>query len=119
MSADPAEAADPAEVCRELGLPEERRDVVAALLALGVTPEAMARAAGRSRVEDAVFDAVLDPDRERRTVSANDIAARGGWPADLMQQIIHAFGFPSPEPDEPFFSPEEADALIAAARRAE
>jgi class 3 adenylate cyclase len=114
-SAEPGAAA----ICRELGLPAERRDVVGALLAVGVTPGAIARAAERGRLEDAIFDAVLDPDREGRSVSANDIAARGGWPPEATLQMVHAWGFPSPDPDEPFFSPEEADALVAAAERRE
>ncbi|MFN8112823.1 MAG: adenylate/guanylate cyclase domain-containing protein [Solirubrobacterales bacterium] len=114
-----SEEFDAAEICRELGLPAESRDAVDALVGIGVSPEAIARAAGRGRIEDAIFDAVLSTDRERRSVSASDIEARGGWPAEATLQMIHAFGFPSPAPDETYFSPEEADALIAAAERKE
>lgn len=104
-------------VCRDLGLPADRRDLVTALLELGVSIEAMAHARDRGRLEDAIFDMVLGADRERRTVSARAIEERGGWPADATARMVHAFGFPSPELDEPWFTPEEAEALVAAAER--
>jgi adenylate cyclase len=110
---------DAAEVRRELGLPADQEDLVAALLELGVSAEAMAVAHARGRLEDAVFDMVLRPERERRTVSARQIEEWGGWPAAATQQMIHAFGFPSPEPEEPWFSPDEAESLVAAAQRSQ
>lgn len=67
----------------------------------------------------AIFDLVLARDRAARTVSPREMEARGGWSAEAMAQMIHAFGFPSPEPDEPFFSEDEAAALIAGAQRSE
>ncbi len=105
------------DVCRRLGLPDDQLDLVAALLDLGISVEAMERAQARGSVQDAVFDVALDPDRVSRTVSAREIEDRGGWPADATLAMISAFGFPSPDPDEPFFNPAEADALIGAAAR--
>ena len=105
------------DVCRRLGLPDDQLDLVAALLELGISVEAMERAQAHGSVQDAVFDVALDPDRVTRTVSPREIEERGGWPADATLAMISAFGFPSPGPDEPFFSPAEADALIGAAAR--
>lgn len=108
-----------ADVCRRLGLNADQRDLVAALLDLGVSVEAMEHAQARGSLADAIFDMVLDPERVLRTVSASEIEARGGWPVQSTLAMVAAFGFPSPEPDEPYFSIEEAGALIAAAARQE
>jgi adenylate cyclase len=107
------------EVCRRLGLGADQRDLVAALLDLGVSVEAMEHAHTRGHLQDAIFDMVLDPERVLRTVSARAIEARGGWPVPATLAMVSAFGFPSPEPDEPYFSVPEAEALIAAATRQE
>ena len=101
-------------MCRRLGVGEEHRDLVAALLGLGVSGDAMERAHARGNLEDAIFDMVLDPERATRTVSAREIEDRGGWPVQATQAMVSAFGFPGPEPDEPFFSTAEAEALIGA-----
>ena len=92
---------------------------MAALLELGVSVGAMERALSQGHLEDAVFDSVLDPDRAARTVSAREIELRGGWPVAGTLAMIAAFGFPCPEPDDPYFSAAEADALIGAAARKE
>jgi hypothetical protein len=55
-------------------------DVIAALLELGVSREAIEHAVARGRVEDAIFDAVLDPERGRRTVTTRDLEAGDGPP---------------------------------------
>jgi adenylate cyclase len=101
-------------VWRRLGAQADQRDLVAALLDLGVSVEAMERAQARGQLQDAIFDMVLDPERSSRTVSAREIEDRGGWPMEATLAMVGAFGFPKPEPDEPFFSAAEADALIAA-----
>jgi adenylate cyclase len=106
-------------VCRQLGVDVDQCDLVGALLGLGVTIEAMQRAQERGRLQDAIFDMVLDPERVLRTVSAREIEARGGWPVAVTLAMVSAFGFPSPDPDEAFFSPAEAEALIGAAARQE
>ena len=107
------------DICRQLGLEADKCDLVAALLDLGISVEAMERAQAGGRVQDAIFDMALDPDRASRTVSARSMEDRGGWPVAATLAMISAFGFPSPGPDEPFFSPAEADALIGAAARQE
>jgi adenylate cyclase len=107
------------DVCRRLGLEADQRDLVAALLDLGVSVEAMEHAQARGHLQDAIFDMVLDPERVLRTVSAREIEDRGGWPVQATLAMISAFGFPSPEPDEPYFSADEAEALIGAAARQE
>jgi class 3 adenylate cyclase len=107
------------DVCRQLGLEADQRDLVAALLDLGVSEEAMDRAQARGHLQDAIFDMVLGPDRASRTVSAREIEDRGGWPVEATLAMVAAFGFPTPEPDDPFFSTAEADALIGAAARQE
>ncbi len=114
------EPAGPAqEICRQLGLESDQRQLVATLLELGVSVEAMEHAHARGHLRDAIFDMVLDPERELRTVSAREIENRGGWPAQATLAMISAFGFPSPGPDEPYFNTEEADALLGAAARQE
>jgi class 3 adenylate cyclase len=107
------------DVCRRLGLEADQRDLVAALLDLGVSVEAMEHAQARGRLQDAIFDMVLDPMRILRTVSAREIEDRGGWPVRATLAMVSGFGFPSPEPDEPYFSEDEAEALIGAAARQE
>ena len=106
-------------VCRDLGLEADQRELVAALLELGVSVEAMERALSRGHLQDAIFDMALDPDRVSRTVSARQIEERGGWPVPATLAMISAFGFPRPEPDDPYFSVAEAEALIGAAARQE
>lgn len=106
-------------VCRDLGLAEDQHELVSALLELGVSVEGMERALARGHLQDAIFDMVLDPDRVSRTVSAGEIERRGGWPVATTLAMISAFGFPRPEPDDPYFSAAEADALIGAAAREE
>ena len=107
------------DVCRRLGLEEDQSDLVAALLDLGVSVEAMEHAQARGHLQDAIFDMVLDPERVLRTVSAREIEDRGGWPVRATLAMVSAFGFPSPEPDEPYFNADEAEALIGAAARQE
>jgi adenylate cyclase len=108
-----------ATACRELGLDADQHGLVEALLELGVSMEAMERAQERGHLQDAIFDMVLDPDRVSRTVSAREIEDRGGWPVATTLAMVSAFGFPRPEPDHPYFSAAEADALIGAAARQE
>jgi class 3 adenylate cyclase len=108
-----------AAVCRDLGVEADQHELVAALLDLGVSVEAMERAMARGHLQDAIFDMALDADRVSRTVSAGEIERRGGWPVATTLAMITAFGFAKPEPDEPYFSTAEADALIGAAAREE
>jgi adenylate cyclase len=98
-------------VAREIGAPG-REEIVAALLQLGVSADAMRRALKRGRLEDAIFDAVLDPDRERRTVTAADIERAGGLRAEEIADIVQAWGFPAGPAGEPSFTDEEATVLI-------
>jgi GGDEF domain-containing protein len=100
--------ADPREVAREIGAAPGDVDTVATLLELGVRPGAMRRALARGRLEDAIFDAVLDPDRAERTVSPAEIEARGGLPAGETALLMQSAGLPPPAPDEPSFTEEEA-----------
>ena len=92
---------------------------MAGLLELGVSVGAMKRALLHGHLQDAIFDTVLDPDRVARTVSAADIERRGGWPVSNTLAMIAAFGFPAPDPNDPYFSSAEADALIEAAAHRE
>ena len=87
-------------------------DVVAALRELGIPEEVIERAVERGDPEGAIFEAVVLPAAERRTVSANDIEAAGGMSVEDNLRSIEAFGLPLPGAAEPFFAPEEAEALI-------
>ncbi|TMK41196.1 MAG: adenylate/guanylate cyclase domain-containing protein [Actinobacteria bacterium] len=104
------------DVVRQIGGEPGELETVALLLELGVAPEAMRRARERGRLEDAIFDAVLDPDRQRRTVSPREIEARGGTPAAELAVVIQAAGLPAPELDEPYFTEEEAQIFFELAR---
>ena len=55
------------------GWRRDQRDLAAALLDLGVSVEAMEHAHARGRLQDAIFDMVLDPERVKRTVSVREI----------------------------------------------
>jgi hypothetical protein len=65
-----------ADVCRRLRLEADQRDLVAALLDLGVSVEAMEHAQARGSLADAIFDMVLDPERVRVDGDRQPQAAR-------------------------------------------
>ena len=60
------------------------------------------------RLQDAVFEPVLLPERARRTVSANDIERAGGLPASEIIEMVKGFGLSLDDPGEPWFTPDEA-----------
>jgi adenylate cyclase len=97
-----------AKVAREIGAPPEQEDLVRVLLELEVSPAAMKRALELGELEAAIFDAALAPRREERTVSAREIEDSGGLPASEIASIVRAFGLLPPQPDDPYFAPEEA-----------
>ncbi len=49
---------------------------------------------------------------EGRSVTPLEIQAQGGMPVDKLQELMRGFGVPTPEPDEPAFTPAEAEALV-------
>lgn len=98
-------------LAREIGAAPKLESMIGELLKLGVSPEAIRSAHERGRVEDAIFDAVLDPAESERTVSPSQIEADGGLRVAETQLIALAFGLRAPEPDEPYFTPEEATVL--------
>lgn len=104
------------EVASEIGGEADQVETVAALLELGVSTDAMRRALERGRLEDAIFDAVLDPERAQRTVSPAEIEARGGLPVAEIQLLTQTAGLPPPDPDEPSFTEEEAQIYVEVAR---
>src|SRR5205807_2007080 len=81
---------------REIGCAPDDVETVAALLELGVPTRAMRRALERGRLEDAIFDAVLDPERAQRTVTPAEIEARGGLPVAEIQLLMQTAGLPPP-----------------------
>lgn len=96
---------------REIGAGPELEPIIGDLLELGVPAEAIRRAHERGRVDEAIFEAVLDPIRNRRTVSATQIEADGGLEVDEIRLIMLTFGLRAPDPDEPYFTPEEAEVM--------
>ncbi len=106
-----ADEAEGAALAREIGAPPEREEIVGALLRLGVPREAIRRAHERGRLEDSIFDTVLDPAREERTVSPSEIEADGGLSVAETQIVALGFGLPAPDADEPFFTAAEASVL--------
>lgn len=85
--------------------------MIGTLLELGVSAKAIREAYARGRIEDAIFDPVLDPAREERTVSPAEIEAEGGPRVAETQLIALNFGLRAPEPDETYFTPGEGSAL--------
>lgn len=83
MAAD--ESATASALAKELGLDAEERELVSALLRLKVTPEQIRSAASQGQVQAAILEGVLDPERERRTVSAAEIERDGGLSASGIQ----------------------------------
>jgi class 3 adenylate cyclase len=86
---------------------------VEALVNFGVAPEAAAEYVRRGDPEGAVFDRVLLSGRKRRTVSAAEIASRGGLAVSEVAELMEAFGLPRPRAADPVFTPEEARVLVA------
>jgi adenylate cyclase len=62
--------------------------------------------------ERAVFDSVLMREASERTVSARDIHARGGLSVAEIRVMIEAFGLPVPDPEQPAFTPTEAEVFM-------
>lgn len=108
---DQDDGVEAAELAREIGAPTELEEIIGTLLRLGVSREAIGRAQERGRVEDAIFDVVLDPERDERTVSAAEIEADGGLQVGETQLVALGFGLRVPAPDEPFFTEAEAAVL--------
>ncbi len=106
-----ADGAEDTELAHEIGASAELEETIGTLLRIGVSPEAIRRAQERGRVEDAIFDAVLDPARGERTVSPAEIEADGGLRVGETQLVALGFGLRAPAPDELFFTPEEAAVL--------
>ena len=104
------------DVVQEIGARHEDAETVAALLALDVSPEAMRRALARGRLADAIFDAVLDPERQQRTVSPAEIEARGGLSAEEFALFVQSAGLSPPARDEPFLTEDEAHAFVEVGR---
>lgn len=86
----------------------EGDDVVATLRRLGIPQEAIDRALERGDPESAIFDAILLPGVEERTVSAAEIEARGGATVEEVRRMMDAWGLPVAGDDQPAFTPEEA-----------
>ena len=87
-------------------------EVVETLRALGIPDDVIERAVERGDPESAIFEAAILPAVAERTISVAEIEAAGGLDAKTNLASIEAFGFPVPEPDEPWFSQREADMLI-------
>lgn len=83
---------------------------------LGIPPEAIKSALERGDPEGAIFEAVFLPAIAERTVSAADIEAAGGLPAVDIARMVEGFGFPPPDPHQPAFTPDEADAFTELGR---
>ena len=103
----------------DLGLDANGRDLAAGLLRLGASVDQIRHAADHGRLEDAIFEQVLDPQREERTVSAREIEERGGLTVTETQTMMQAFGLPAPEAAEPFLTAEEGQAFVELGRISE
>jgi adenylate cyclase len=107
---------NPDALADHIGSTAGERELIEGLLRLGVQPERIREAARLGRVEEAIFEGVLDPERERRRVSATEIERDGGLPAREIQAMLRGFGLPAPNAEQEFFTSEEADAFRALGR---
>lgn len=89
----------------------EQEPVEDVLRAVGVPEEAIERARGREDPLGALFESMPVRGAADRTVSPAQIEGEGGMPAAHSQELMRAFGLPSPAADEPAFTPAEARAL--------
>ncbi len=103
----------------DLSLTGDDRELVAGLLRLGVSEEQIRRASQRGRIGDAIFEGVLDPERAQRTISAREVEAGGGLSVAETAEVLRAFGLPAPEPEDPYFTPVEAEVFIQLGRMSE
>src|SRR3954453_13139534 len=62
--------------------------------------------------ERAVFDSVLMQATAERTLSAREIEVRGGMSVADVTIMVEAFGLPVPDPDQPAFTPHEAEVFM-------
>jgi adenylate cyclase len=62
---------------------------------------------------DRIFEPLLESERVARTVTPRDIEAAGGMTAVEVVELVGAFGLTAPAPDDPWFTPAEADVVIA------
>ena len=90
----------------------DRGEIAETLRALGLDDAAIERAFERGNPESAIFEPVLMPAIKQRTVSAREIEERGGLSVAETNLMIDAFGLPLPDPDQPAFTPEEADVFV-------
>ena len=89
------------------------------LRAVGVPEEAIERSRRHDDPLGAFFESLPLRAAADRTVSAAQIEAAGGMPAEQARELMRAFGLPAPDPEEPAFSPEEAAALTELWRQQE
>ena len=75
---------------------------------MGIPEEAIERAVARGDPESAIFEAILLPGVEQRTVSPAEIEAGGGATVDEVRRLMDAWGLPVAADDQPAFTPEEA-----------
>jgi adenylate cyclase len=87
-------------------------ELLRVLVKLGVDPEAAADAVRRGDPESAVFEHVLLPARLERTISPAEIERRGGLPVLETSVMMLEFGLPRPGPDDPTFTPAEAEVFV-------
>jgi adenylate cyclase len=89
----------------------EPSEIEELLRELGLPGDAIERASAHGDPLGAFFEAVPIRAAADRTVSAAEIEAGGGMPVDRVQELMRAFGFQAPQPDDLAFTPQEAVAL--------
>jgi len=92
---------------------DDRQRVEAALRSLGISDEAIAGARERDDPGGLIFDEIVLPADEQRTVTPADIVARGGLDVEQVGRIMAAFGLPVPAADHPTFTEEEAEVQVS------
>jgi len=66
---------------------------------------------GDARFQEALFESLFVQERSERTVTPAEIEVRGGMTVRDLADMYRTFGLPAPAPDDPYFTPAEAEAL--------
>lgn len=88
------------------------RELASHLRAYGASEEEIEHALISGEPQRALLDTVVRHSAEGRTVSLTEIEARGGHPVEALSALLEAFGLAETDPNDPAFTPEEADALV-------
>jgi adenylate cyclase len=95
----------------EPGEPESVEQLAGVLRTFGVSESAIARAIELGDSQAGIAEIIPARGAAARTVSAAQIEASGGMPAERIGELMEAFGLPLGAAEQPAFTPDEARVL--------